>query len=265
MNQPVWKDVPAENQIYPFSSREDCLTLLQRAPEFMLDIGCGAGGVANWMGKHYPTCKGWGCEINTLAGQLAEKYYEQVIVGNIEDIDIASMAPRRPFDLVCLFDVLEHFKNPWQFLQRLRPLVTSDAQVIVSLPNASNLLMLYDAYRGYWRYRKNGLLDVTHLRFFTDFDARKMFYQTGYRVVNTRCNQFGEAGDIFERHKDNTFPSTLSLGDFSVTVRSVEDLSRLCAQQNIYLLTPYDSATLTPEEVEMASSAYPATHAFGFE
>ena len=265
MTQPIWKDSPAEDQIYPFSSREDCLTLLQRAPEFMLDIGCGAGGVAHWIKQRHPKCKGWGCEINPSAGKLAEKYYERVIVGNIEEIDISTLAPSRPFDLVCLFDVLEHFNHPWRFLERLRQLTSIDAQIIVSLPNASNLLLLYDAYRGYWRYRKNGLLDVTHLRFFTDFDARKMFYQTGYRVVSTRCNQFGEAGDIFERHKGDNFPSTLSLGDFSVTVRSTDDLSRLCAQQNIYLLEPADAASLTPAEIEMASGHYPPTHAFGFE
>ena len=230
-----------------------------------LDVGCSVGGVGYALRRRFPDCALWGCELDAKAAELARQHFDQVIQQDVENLDLKALGLEKPFDLICLLDVLEHLFNPWMLLQGLHRIATDDAQVLVSLPNASNLPLLYDAVRGHWRYRDQGLLDFTHLRFFTDFDARKMFYQTGWRMLKHHVTFLGTGGNIFEAHRNATFPMTLTLGEqeLSVRVASTGDLIRLCADQNIYLLAPHHDQLDTEYERNMASTDYPVTYAFG--
>lgn len=259
----LWKDRDKKAYVYPFIPRPECLDMIQRPPTLAIDIGCGSGGVGHALRQRYPGCGLWGCEFDASAAQLARQHFDTVVEQDVETVDFAALGLAQPFDLVCLFDVLEHLVNPWQLLNGLRRIMAADAQVLVSLPNASNLPLLYDALRGHWRYTSWGLLDFTHLRFFTDFDARKMFYQTGFRVLDHRVSFLGAGGAIFERHKGEAFPFVLSLDGLGLQVKSVEDLRRLCADQNLYLLSPHHGEFRDDAEREMASNAYPATYTFG--
>ncbi len=90
-----------------------------------------------------------------------------------------------------------------------------------------------------------------------------MFYQAGYRVLDHRVNFLGEGGAIFQRHKDEAFPLTLSVADLSLKVASRQDLQRLCADQNLYLLTPHHGQLRDDAERGFASADYPHTFAFG--
>jgi hypothetical protein len=90
-----------------------------------------------------------------------------------------------------------------------------------------------------------------------------MFYQAGYRVLDHRWNFLGPGRDIFERHKADTFPAALSLPGLTLEVQSVADLTRLCADQNLYLLSPHHGELRDDAERELASNSYPPTYAFG--
>ncbi|MEJ8854208.1 class I SAM-dependent methyltransferase [Variovorax robiniae] len=263
MTQFLWQDRDQREYAYVFNPRPECLALIQREPTVALDIGCGSGAVGQALRQRFPHCALWGCEFDPTAAELARQHFDQVVEHDVETVDFNALGLRKPFDLICLFDVLEHLVNPWQLLHGLLRIVAPDAQVLVSLPNASNLPMLYDALRGHWHYRRWGLLDFTHLRFFTDFDARKMFYQAGYRVLDHRVTYLGEGGAIFQRHRGERFPLSLIVGELSIKVQSVDDLSRLCADQNLYLITPHHGELLDDTERAMASAAYPHTFAFG--
>ncbi len=259
----VWQDREAKEYVYTFTPRPECLALLQRAPTVALDIGCGSGGVGYGLRQRFPGCTLWGCEFDPQAAQLARQHFDHVVEQDVETVDWPALGLARAFDLVCLFDVLEHLINPWKLLHGLLRIVAPDAQVLVSLPNASNLPLLYDALRGHWHYRKWGLLDFTHLRFFTDFDARKMFYQSGYRVLDHRISFLGEGRSIFERHQHNPFPLVLTVGELSMQVQSPADLARLCADQNLYLISPHHGELRDDAERALASNDYPHTYAFG--
>ena len=259
----LWQDRDKKEYVYPFNPRPECLDMIQRPPTVALDIGCGSGGVGHALRQRYPGCELWGCEFNAAAAQVAREHFDQVVEQDVETVDFAALGLTRPFDLVCLFDVLEHLVNPWQLLSGLKRIVAHDAHILISLPNASNLPLLYDAFRGHWRYTHWGLLDFTHLRFFTDFDARKMFYQTGFRVLDHRFSFPGPGRDIFERHKADVFPAALSLEGLTVQVQSMADLARLCADQNLYVLSPHHGEFRDEAEREMASNAYPQTYAYG--
>ena len=259
----LWQDRDKKEYVYPFNPRPECLDMIQRPPTVALDIGCGSGGVGHELRRRHPGCELWGCEFNASAAQVAREHFDKVVEQDVETVDFAAMGLTRPFDLVCLFDVLEHLVNPWQLLSGLKRIVAPDAQILVSLPNASNLPMLNDAMRGHWRYTHWGLLDFTHLRFFTDFDARKMFYQTGFRVIDHRLDYLGEGRGIYERHQAEPFPLVLTLGGLSLQVASADDLARLCADRNLYLLSPHHGDFRDDSEREMASNSYPTTYTFG--
>ena len=263
MSQFLWQDRDTKEYAYPFNSRPECLAMIQRPPTVALDIGCGSGGVGHALRQSFPQCSLWGCEFDASAAQIARQHFDRVVEQDVETVDWPALGLKRPFDLVCLFDVLEHLVNPWQLLQGLRRIIAPDAHLLVSLPNASNLPLLYDALRGHWRYRNWGLLDFTHVRFFADFDARKMFYQTGYRMLDHRITFLGEGRGIFERHQGDTFPLVLSVGELSLQVQSQADLGRLCADQNLYLISPHHGELCDDTERALASGDYPQTFAFG--
>lgn len=263
MTQFLWANRDAKAYVYPFNPRPECLAMIQRPPTVALDIGCGSGGVGHALRQRFPGCALWGCEFDASAAQTARQHFDQVLEQDVETVDWPALGLTQPFDLVCLFDVLEHLVNPWQLLQGLQRIVAPAAQLLVSLPNASNLPLLYDALRGHWRYRSWGLLDFTHLRFFADFDARKMFYQTGYRVLDHRVSFLGEGGRIFERHSGEAFPLLLTVGELSLKVDSPQALRRLCADQNLYLIAPHHGEFRDDTERGLASADYPATYAFG--
>jgi len=263
MTQFLWQDRDTKAYSYPFNPRPECLAMIQRAPTVALDIGCGSGGVGHALRERFPQCARWGCEFDASAAQLARQHFDHVVEQDVESVDWPGLGLRQPFDLVCLFDVLEHLVNPWTLLQGLLRIVAPDAQLLVSLPNASNLPLLYDALHGHWRYRDWGLLDFTHLRFFADLDARKMFYQTGYRVLEHRVTFLGAGGGIYEKHRKDIFPTQLSVGDMSLRVNTPEHLMQLCADQNLYLISPHHGQLRDELERSLASNDYPETAAFG--
>lgn len=263
MSDFIWQR-KENNFTYSDSPRYECLNMLVRKPTNVLDIGCNVGSVGKVLRANFPEAQLWDCEFNEEAAKIAAQHYDHILKEDVTTVDFSALGLTQAFDMVCLFDVLEHLYNPWQLLQGLLPKLSHDAQVLVSLPNASHILVLLDALRGHWRYQNYGLLDFTHIRFFTDFDARKMFYQTGYRVEEMRHHTFGLAQDIFNQLQHNSFSGSVTIDKLSVRVESREELARLCAIQNLYRLTPHHGK-LSEEEKQFASTDYPQTFTFGGE
>lgn len=261
MTQYVWQRA-SNGLTYDDNPRPECLALLERAPTRVLDIGCNVGSVGRELKRRYPDVHLVGCEFNAQAAEIAAKDYHLIIQEDVTKADLGSYGIDTPFDMVCLFDVLEHLYNPWELLVGLHEKISDDAQVLISLPNASNLLVLLDAMRGQWRYQNWGLLDFTHIRYFTDFDARKMFYQTGYRVEEMRPHIFGQDAAIYQQLKDQPMPATITIDKMTWRIDNHDELVRLCAIQNLYRITPHHGK-LDEQEQYWASDDRPPTFAFG--
>ena len=144
MTRFLWQDREAD-YVYPFSTRPECMALIQRPPEVALDIGCGSGGVGYALRQRYPACQLWGCELDASAAAQARRHFDHVIEQDAQAFDFSSLGLVRPFDLICLFDVLEHLTNPWKLLQGLHRIAAPDAHVLVSLPNVGNIALLQRA------------------------------------------------------------------------------------------------------------------------
>ena len=134
---------------------------------------------------------------------MASRRIERVLCQSIEEVDWEQEGVQRgDIDTVVLCDVLEHIYDPWKTLLTLRNLVSPTAQFLLSIPNVRNAPLIQDLISGHWRYRKAGLLDITHIRFFTRQDMYRMFYQTGFRVVATRFHPMSVVrGNLPEAHQ----------------------------------------------------------------
>lgn len=238
-------------------------SLLVHEPKFALDVGCSRGDFAAGIKQEFPRARIWGVEPNQQAAQIAAGRIDRVLSQSFEAIDWGREGVRRgDIDTVLLFDVLEHMYDPWKALLNLRNLVSEKAQLVVSMPNARNVHLIQDLICGYWRYRPVGLLDITHIRFFTRQDMYRMFYQTGFRVVASAMTQCARSTEIYRKYRDGTFPQSIQLESASITVHSDEDLASLCAVQHLFTLQPAEYDQLAPDERQWIDAPHPPTTAF---
>lgn len=163
--------------------RKELAPLLCHAPRCVLDVGCASGATSAWLKEQYPDLVTYGVELNAQAAALAEKRLNKVFVQPAEQVVQNQLIEAHSVDTVILADVLEHMENPWHLLESLHPVLAPDAQLLISLPNVRNLWLMDALANGSWTYQSEGLLDITHLRFFTLNEARRMLAQTGYEVA----------------------------------------------------------------------------------
>ncbi|MEE9910748.1 MAG: glycosyltransferase [Deltaproteobacteria bacterium] len=150
----------------------------------VLEIGCAGGATGKHLRERLPVQTYVGIDISPEAADKARNYLDRVIVANIEETDLASEHGLKPgeFDLLLTLDVLEHLYDPWDALAELSSFVKSGGYVVASLPNIQNITIVQDLIRGNWQYQEAGILDATHLRFFTMETAKKMFGGAGLTV-----------------------------------------------------------------------------------
>ncbi len=106
-------------------------------------------------------------EIDSAAAEQARPWCEKIIVGSIEDTNVHDQLRSERFDTIVCADVLEHLVDPWAVLSFLKSLLAQDGEVLISIPNVGHTGVLAELFAGMFRYRRDGLLDETHLRFFT--------------------------------------------------------------------------------------------------
>jgi 2-polyprenyl-3-methyl-5-hydroxy-6-metoxy-1,4-benzoquinol methylase len=249
--------------IYSGGPSLSTLDLLIHEPKFILDVGCSSGDFAANVKQRHPQARIWGVEPNERAARIAASRIDRVLCKKVEEIDWSREGVRRgDIDTVFLFDVLEHTYDPWKTLLTLRNLVSEKGQLVVSIPNVRNVLLIQDLISGYWRYRRAGLLDITHIRFFTQKDMYRMFYQTGFRVVVSTCTRCALSEEIFGKHRNGKFPQTVELESASITVHSLEDLTSFCTVQHMFTLQPADYDRLSPDERQWIEAPHPPTMAY---
>lgn len=160
--------------------RTDLIELIPDHARRILDVGCGVGKTGEIL-----RAKGFeeifGVEINIKAGQQAKSFYKEVVIGDIER-DVLPFS-RGFFDCILYGDVLEHLVDPWKVLRSHREILKDDGIIICSIPNIRYYKVLRPLILdGRWEYVDLGILDRTHLRFFTLKTIEDMFRETGYEI-----------------------------------------------------------------------------------
>jgi len=220
---------------YYGGARNDLVGMLTHQPRLVLDIGCAAGMTGAALKSQFPFANVWGIELNPVAAQRAAQHLDRVLVGKFEDFDLEKegILPGT-LDTVIVADVLEHIYNPWDVLVRLKPLLSPDAQIVASIPNARNLSLMENLAKGYWRYEEMGLLDITHIRFFTLKEIRRFFHETGYHIEKFVYGMDTELGDVFSRYQHRC-PTNIETEKIVLKNVSYSELLELCSIQ-IYVL-----------------------------
>jgi 2-polyprenyl-3-methyl-5-hydroxy-6-metoxy-1,4-benzoquinol methylase len=131
----------------------------------ILDVGCGAG----ILGAHYiknQNCKVYGVEISKSAFEQASELLTKTFKGNIESMVFEFQQDF--FDVIIMGDVVEHLINPIETIKNLMPYLKQGGKIHITVPNVKHWTVVYAlVFKDEWEYKDWGILDYTHLKFFT--------------------------------------------------------------------------------------------------
>jgi SAM-dependent methyltransferase len=180
MSIPAELDCPYVEKDDPWSSHTQIRTWLaqQHPGTRILDIGAATGTLGKQFAEAGLVMNG--IEPHPAWAQLARPYYVELLSGTLDD---ASDAFLSCYDVVVCADVLEHIAEPTQALRRLLALQSEGCQFLISVPNIANIWIRLNLLLGRFDYTDRGILDRTHLRFFTRRTLCGIFDSVGLRVV----------------------------------------------------------------------------------
>ncbi len=147
-----------------------------------LELGCGSGGFGALLRETRHDAHIIGVEIHPKSAEEARKRLDDVIE---QPVEIAlELIPAGSVDCVICNDVLEHLVDPWSVLLQIKRVLQPHGSVVSSIPNVRHFPVFKNYFLGGdWRYEKWGVLDRTHLRFFTISSIERMFSETGFRTT----------------------------------------------------------------------------------
>lgn len=161
--------------------RTELLKFLPDGISSALDIGCGSGNFGELL-KAKKGYEVWGVEPEEKSASDAVKKIDRLIKGQFSTTDTAFK--NKKFDLICFNDVLEHLSNPSDILKDCRVILNSNGYVLASIPNMRYFPVLISLIRDRdFKYQKHGVMDETHLRFFTRKSMIRLFEESGYEVL----------------------------------------------------------------------------------
>ncbi len=195
-NKQVLKDKWNCNLGYSSDVRTELIAMIKQECDekiSVLELGCSLGSTLNRIKYLWPDSEVYGVEYTEAVAKIAGSV-TNVIQGDVESMDIPY--DKEQFDYIICADVLEHLRNPEDTIKRFIPYLKKDGYFIISLPNVRYygvcaMLMQY----GRFDYADSGILDRTHLRFFTKDTAIEMLESCGLEVVSLDRNYNGTDSD----------------------------------------------------------------------
>jgi 2-polyprenyl-3-methyl-5-hydroxy-6-metoxy-1,4-benzoquinol methylase len=169
------------NSDYFSYERKELIRFIPCTVEKTLDVGCGSGMFSRNLKKISENVETWGIEIVEQYAKIAEQHIDHVLTGSIDSF--YDKLPDAYFDCIFFNDVLEHLVEPEECLKRLKAKLKAGKIVIASIPNIRHISILLDLlFKKDWRYAESGIMDKTHLRFFTQKSIIRMFDNCGYKI-----------------------------------------------------------------------------------
>jgi len=157
----------------------------------LLELGCSTG----FMSQYFSTqkkCSVYGVDINNLALKSAQKHCQKTICGDVDDKQTwKKIKAFAPFDIVFASAIIEHLKDETKFLQNIKKILKPKGLLIITIPNVSHWRNRLNLFFGKWDYKEYGLLDKTHLRFFTYYSFQKLLKENGFKVIDLKIDPAG--------------------------------------------------------------------------
>jgi 2-polyprenyl-3-methyl-5-hydroxy-6-metoxy-1,4-benzoquinol methylase/septal ring factor EnvC (AmiA/AmiB activator) len=205
----VYENVPANHQtkVYTDSVAAGCpadlgtshglLLELIGSGKRVLEFGCASGYMSARLRD--AGCQVTGVEADPAAAAIAAQYCESVIVEDLDFRPLGQILPPTTFDVIVFGDVLEHLRDPWRVLDESRRFIAPGGFAAISIPNVAHGAVRIALLRGAFDYAQAGLLDDTHLRFFTRATVADLCTRAGFtieKMERTRARLFQDTNLI---------------------------------------------------------------------
>jgi len=165
---------------YYENSRDDIVALIPLDAKRVMDVGCGFGAMGARL-KRDRKVEVIGVESEAKAIDIARGNVDELIVGDVERLSLPF--DEGYFDCIVYGDLLEHLKDPWSLLKSQSRYLKKGGHCIVSVPNISHYKILQDLLKDKWEYKSSGIMDRSHLRFFTLKGILATLEDCGYAVT----------------------------------------------------------------------------------
>ena len=167
---------------YYKKERSEVLIFIPIKARNILEIGCGAGTFSEQV-KSRQDAEIWGIELDFDSAKIAKSVLDKIFVDDV--FNVVDEIPDHQFDCIICNDVLEHIIDPYSLVSKLLKKLTVEGVLVASIPNVRYFKVLYHLnFSKRWDYKDWGVLDRTHLRFFTYKNIRELFENQGYEIVS---------------------------------------------------------------------------------
>jgi 2-polyprenyl-3-methyl-5-hydroxy-6-metoxy-1,4-benzoquinol methylase len=172
-----------KNDSYYLHGRPEILPFIPAGIQTALDVGCGNGSFGSLL-KNHRSCTVWGIEPNKTAAYEAEKKLDKVI-NALFSKNMPELTSQK-FDAIFFNDVLEHLIDPAEALANCKNLLNKNGYIIASIPNIRwyPVILSLIRYKDF-KYEEAGVMDKTHLRFFTLKSMHRLFESNGYKIIKS--------------------------------------------------------------------------------
>jgi len=172
---------------YYSNIRWDIIDLIPEGPHKVLEVGCGTGSTLVKLKEINKAWEIYGFELNEEIVQEHTQNIDKVIIGDIEQLDPPFL--ENFFDFIIFGDVLEHLVDPQRVLEKYTKYLKNNGVIIASIPNIKHYSVLINlVFRDRFEYKSVGILDKSHLRFFTKKEIINMFNRAGMHVKKIKSN-----------------------------------------------------------------------------
>lgn len=158
----------------------------------IVEVGCSSGALAKAYLRDNPACEYIGIEIDPAYADMARTRCSRVIAGNIEHFSDEDHAALGAVDCWVFGDTLEHLYDPWKLLRTIRRFASEHTQIVACIPNAQHWSLQARLSVGDFTYQDSGLLDRTHIRWFTRQTMIALFSSAGFRITEGLPRIFDE-------------------------------------------------------------------------
>jgi len=185
-------DGPRYDTDVDLSNRNNSHTLMVElvgGTKRVLDVGCATGYLARALTER--GCSVSGLESDSESAEEARPHLERLVVGDVETMDLAEAFGDARFDAIVFGDVLEHLRDPLAVLRKARALLADRGSIVASIPNIAHGSVRLALLAGRFDYQELGLLDSTHVRFFTRSSIEDLFREAGMVPIDVRRTTAG--------------------------------------------------------------------------
>jgi SAM-dependent methyltransferase len=197
---------------YPDHANHDLLERIPLSASVVLDVGCHTGALGAGYRRFNPRARLLGIDKDPVAAELAAQRLDQVAVADVE-LDPMPFTLDRPIDCIVYGDVLEHLRDPWPVLRRHAEALSDDGTMLICVPNLLHWSFADRLLRGTWRYEPAGLLDETHLRWYTIDTMREGLEAAGLVPFDVMPRVFDPAG--VQQFATAIAPALVALGVYA--------------------------------------------------